>query len=217
MEFPLFDDGQIIKQGSGEIIAYLLSGREMETCVTRSDMLHGSISGLYLSQCPDGREDDFVTLVDRLAKGGLHVWVQSDGRKPELLERLLQIKPVSAILNSVGPAPVYESLFGSAPSKEDLAKSIDLIRKTEDGIVRFLAYPVPRADGSVSWPTRDEAAGAALLVSEAAGDHTLPYAVVAVTADMPQDLRGLEALPDAMLLKYRSAAREFLFKADIAK
>lgn len=68
-------------------------------------------------------------------------------------------------------------------------------------------YPGPRA-------TRRR--GAALLVSEAAGDHTLPYAVAAVTADMPQGLRGLEALPDAMLLKYRSAAREFLFKADIA-
>ena len=46
---------------------------------------------------------------------------------------------------------------------------------------------------------------------------SLPYAVAAVTADMPQGLRGLEALPDAMLLKYRSAARDFLFKADIAK
>lgn len=217
VEFPLFDDGTAIRQGSGEIIAYLLSGHEMEACVTRSDMLHGNISGLYLSQCPDGQEDNFVTLADRLAKGGLHVWVQSDGRKPELLERLLQIKPVSVILNCVGPAPVYENLFGAAPSKEELAKSIDLVRKTEDGVIRFLAYPVPRADGSVSWPTRDEAAGAALLVSEAAGDHTLPYAVAAVTADMPQGLRGMEALPDAMLLKYRSAAREFLFKADIAK
>ena len=69
MEFPLFDDGTVIKQGSGEIIAYLLSGHEMEACVTRSDMLHGNISGLYLSQCPDGQEDNFVTLADRLAKG----------------------------------------------------------------------------------------------------------------------------------------------------
>lgn len=81
VEFPLFDDGTAIKQGSGEIIAYLLSGHEMEACVTRSDMLHGDISGLYLSQCPDGQEDNFVTLVDRLAKGGLHVWVQM--RRPQ--------------------------------------------------------------------------------------------------------------------------------------
>ncbi len=217
VEFPLFDDGAVIKQGSGEIIAYLLSGHDMEACVARSDMLHGKISGLYPSLCPDGQEDNFATLADRLAKGGLHVWVQSDGRKPELLERLLGIGQVSAILNCLGPAPVYESLFGSAPSREDLAKSIDLIRRTADGIIRFLACPVPRADGSVSWPTREEAAEAARLVSEAAGDHTLPFTIAAVTADMPQCPRAPEPAPDALLLKYRSAAREFLFKADIAK
>jgi pyruvate formate lyase activating enzyme len=26
VEFPIFDDGQVIKQGTGEILAYLLSG-----------------------------------------------------------------------------------------------------------------------------------------------------------------------------------------------
>lgn len=63
-ECPLY-----LKRAIGGGNSYLLSGREMETCVTRSDMLHGSISGRYLSQCLGGREDDFVILVDRLAKG----------------------------------------------------------------------------------------------------------------------------------------------------
>lgn len=217
VEFPLFDDGQTIKQGSGEIIAYLLSGHEMEACVTRSDMLHGRISGLYPSQCPAGQEDNFVTLVDRLARGGLHVWLQSDGRKPDLLERLLALKPVSVLLNVAGPASVYQRLYGEAPSKEDMARSVALVRKTPDGVIRFLAAPIPRDDGSRSWPTRDEAAGAALMVAEAAGEPTLPFAVAAVTPDMPQGLQGLEPLPEALLLKYRSAAREFLFKAEIAR
>ena len=69
VEFPLFSDGEVIKQGSGEIIAYLLSGRALECCVTRSDMLHGKIAGLYPSQCPAGQEDNFAVLVDRLAVG----------------------------------------------------------------------------------------------------------------------------------------------------
>lgn len=47
VEFPLFDDGTVIKQGSGEVIAYLLSGHALEGAVTRSDLLHGWISGLY--------------------------------------------------------------------------------------------------------------------------------------------------------------------------
>lgn len=73
VEFPLFDDGTVIKQGSGEVIAYLLSGHALEGAVTRSDLLHGWISGLYLSQCPAAEEDHFVELVQQLAKGGLTV------------------------------------------------------------------------------------------------------------------------------------------------
>lgn len=217
VEFPLFDDGQVIKQGSGEIIAYLLADHEMDCCVTRSDMLHGRISGLYLSQCPSDREDDFVTLVRQLATGGLHVFLQSDGRNPALLERLLLIKPTSVILNILGPASVYEQSFGVFLSPEQLAATIALVRGASDGRIRFLASPLRRADGSLSWPTRQEAAEAAQMVAEACGEKTLPYEITAVTAEMSQGLQGVEPIPDAMLLKYRSASREFLFKADIAK
>ena len=56
VEFPLFDDGTVIKQGSGEVVAYLLAGRDLECCVTRSDMLHGKISGLYPSRCPAAQD-----------------------------------------------------------------------------------------------------------------------------------------------------------------
>lgn len=218
VEFPLFDDGKVIKQGSGEIIAYLLGGEAMECCVTRSDLLHGWLSGLYLSQCPAEQEDNFVELVKHLAQGGLQICLQSDGRKPALLEKLLQLKvPGSVVLNILGPTSLYESMQGSAPSKEDLARSIELTRTAAAYDIRFLASPVPRADGSFSWPTRDEAAEAAKMVAEACGDKQLPYHIAAVTKDMPQGMQGLEALEDALLLKYRSASRDFLFKSDIAK
>ena len=35
--------------------------------------------------------------------------------------------------------------------------------------------------------------------------------------EMPQGMQGLEPVADPMMLKYRSASRELLFKADIAK
>lgn len=56
VEFPLFFDGETVKQGSGEIIAYLLSGHIMEACVTRSDLLHGQISGCTPPAAPTGRK-----------------------------------------------------------------------------------------------------------------------------------------------------------------
>lgn len=217
VEFPLFDDGEVIKQGSGEILAYLLSGRVLECCVTRSDMLHGKIAGIYPSQCPDGQEENMLTLVDRLAKGGLQVWLQVDGRKPDLLRKLLAIKDVHVILNVVGTSAATERVFGGAPSKEALAETIELVRATPDGVIRFFAVPQPGEDGSWAWPDRAEALAAAKMVFEACNAPTLPYVIAAVTPDMAWDMHGLEPLPEQTLLIYRSASRQFLFKADVAK
>lgn len=217
VEFPLFFDGETVKQGSGEIIAYLLSGHVMEACVTRSDLLHGQISGLYPSRCPDGQEENFVTLVDRLSKGGLHVVVQSDGRKPELLKTLLGIGNVSAILNLAGSAETHAALYGGAPTREELAASAELVSGSEGGIVRFLAQPLPGEGDARRWPGREDAAAAAAMLAEASGKPTMPYQIAAVTADMIPGLQGLEPLPESELLIYRSASRKFLFKADIAK
>lgn len=217
VEFPLFDDGKVIKQGSGEIIAYLLSGLEMECCVTRSDMLHGKIAGIYPSLCPDAHEENLLILVDRLAKGGLQVWLQVDGRKPHLLEKLLQIKNVHVILNVVGGADAASRLFGGAPTIEDLAKTIALVQASADGIIRFLAVPHPGDDGQWAWPQRTDAAAAAQMVAQACAQPTLPYFIAAITPDMAWDMRGLNALTEQELLVYRSASRQFLFKADIAK
>lgn len=216
VEFPLFSDGQVIKQGSGEIIAYLLAGREFECCVTRSDMLHGKIAGLYPSRCPDGQEENFEILVSRLAAGGLQVWLQTDGRKPDLLEKLLKIKDVHVICNIVGGVEATTKIFGGAPTKEELAKTIALVQATPDGLVRFLAMPLPTDDGW-GWPKREDAAAAAKLVAEACAQPTLPYSIAPVTADMVWDMRGLDPLPEQNLLMYRSASRQHLFKAEIAK
>lgn len=217
VEFPLYQDEQVIKQGSGEIIAHLLAGTEMEGCVTRSDMLHGWISGLYLSQCPPQHEEHFLTLLRHLHAGGLTICLQSDGRNPDLLQKCLDTKVVKRIiLNILGPAAVYEALMGSAPSNDELARTIALVRAHDDHEIRFLASPIPRADGSTSWPTRAEAAEAAQMVATACGDKQLPYRISAVNKDMPQGMSGLPPVEDALLLKYRSGARDFLFKAELA-
>lgn len=216
VEFPLFQDGDVIRQGSGEILAYLLSGHGLEGCVTRSDMLHGKISGLYPSQCPDGQEENFQTLVRRLAEGGLQVWLQTDGRKPELLEKLLCVKNTHVLCNMVGGAEATTKIFGGAPSADELGATIRLVSDTPDGAVRFLVMPLPDGNGW-SWPRREDAAAAAKMVAAACGQPTLPYTIVPVTPEMPWDTRGLKPLPDENLLMYRSAARQHLFKAEIAR
>ena len=81
--------------------------------------------------------------------------------------------------------------------------------------MRLLISPVKRADGSFSWLTKEEADGAAQFLAESVGRPTLPIVIAAVTETMPQGLQGLEEFDQ--FLPYRSAVRNHLFKADIAK
>lgn len=220
VEFPLMQDTETgaVRQGSGVILAYLLAKDALDGTIVRSDLWHGWISGLYISNCPDGQEDNVAELVSWLAKGGLLVLIQSDGRKADLLERLLTSGQVSkAIINIPGGPEVYECLGLAAPSAEELAKSIALVRATEQGVVRFQAIPVPDGEGGWRWPVRDEAVSAAKMVYEACKDHSLAFGITAATADLPLDMHGLEALDPQLLVKFRSAIRQHLFKADVEK
>lgn len=211
VEFPIFDDGTVIKQGTGEILAYLLSGRTLEACVTRSELLHGWISGLNVSACPAGQEDNFTTLVRLLAKGGLTVELHSDGRRADLLGRVLGEGVVSRmVLDIVGPAALYPAIVGEAPSREELAESIALTRAHADGLIRVLVSAYAGGDG-MTRVTPAEAGEAAKMVLDACGDRMLPVFVEA------QQASGLEKLEDQALLPYRSKVRASLVKAEIRK
>ncbi len=217
VEFPLLDDGNEVKQGSGVILAYLVAGHGLDGAVVRSDLWHGWIAGIYPSFCPAGEEAHFLEVLTWLKKGGLSVLLQVDGRRPDVLEQAIAANVVDrAVLNVPGGAAAYESLGLTAPSAGDLARTIELVQKTKDGAVRFMAQPLPEGDGW-RWAARAEALAAAEMICKACGDHSLPCGVTAATADMPLDMHGLEPLDEQLLVKFRSAARQFLFKADIVK
>lgn len=219
VEFPLFYNGEVIRQGSGEVIAYMLCGDELKKAgaVTRSDLLHGWISGLYLSCCPKEQEENFLTLVKQLAAGGLTICMQTDGRNSAFLEKILALNVVTKLqLNILGDNKVYEQLYGTGIDKEDLAKTIELVKAHAGGEIRYLASPLD-IDGAKAWPTRAMALEAGKMVFDACGDHQLAIFVDKVTAEMPQGLQGLKPVEDAIMLKYRSALRENLFKAEITQ
>lgn len=215
VEFPLFYDGEVVKQGSGEIIAYLLSGHALEGSVTRSDLLHGWISGLYPSLCPVGQEENYIELLGYLADG-LQVCIQTDGRRPEFVEKLLQTGKVSRLIfNLLGSPTLYEEAFGGPIEKDAIVKTVALVEGFTGAEMRLLISPIKRQDGTVSWLTKEEAAEAAQFLAESTERPTLPLLLDAVTATMPQGLQGLE--PFDQFLPYRSAVRNYQFKTDIAK
>ena len=217
VEFPMFhdDDGDVVLQGTGVIIAYLLSGKALGDAgaVTESKMLHGWISGLNVSKVPAGEEDHFVELITALSKGGLQVVLDTDGRNAALLERLINTGCLTRIqLNIPGPASVYPAAVGGeAPSAEELGKTIALVRAFKDHVIRLYLEPIKQADGSLAWLSPADAALAGKMVAEACGDMMLPFGIQATT----EAVKGIEPLTN--LLPYRSKVRSALPKTDIIK
>lgn len=217
VEFPMFhdDNGNVVLQGTGVVIAYLLSGTALSDAgaVSESKMLHGWISGLNVSKVPAGQEDNFVELIEALAKGGLQVVLDSDGRNGALLERCVNTGVVTRVrVNIPGPAAVYPAACGGeAPAKEDLGKTIAVARAFKDNVIRLWLEPFAQADGSLGWLSAMDAAQAGKMVAEACGDMMLPFGIQAST----EAVKGVEPLTN--LLPYRSKVRSALPKTDIIK
>lgn len=212
-EFPMFHDADkdVILQGTGLVLAYLLSGDKLNACVDRSELLHGWISGLNVSKVPAGQESNFLELVRLLAKGGLQVYLVSDGRNSALLEKILAENLVAKMaLDIPGPASVYPDAGAIAPTQDDLKKSIALARGHSNSVIRLWLAPLKSSSGYY-WLSPDQAGEAASMVADAA-DPGLPFGIQAsgATAD------GLEPLEDN-LLPYRSKVRNYLPKSDILK
>ena len=217
VEFPMFQDTDAdeIRQGSGVVLAWLLSGKEMDCCVTRSDLLHGWISGLYVSQCPAAQDDNFFELVRLLAQGGLKVCLQSDGRRPELLERILASGTVEKVILNIPGAPAQypHAVGGEAPSVEDLKKSIALVKGfAKEHEIRLWIQPLTAEDGTKYWLSPEQAGEAAKWVAAACGEATLPI-TIQVYSD---ELNGIKPF-EGNLLSYRSKMRQHLVKTDIVK
>ena len=126
-------------------LGYVLSGQILSEskAITRSDLLHGWISGLYLSSCPDDHEENFMEVVKHLTAGGLKVCLQSDGRKVKFLEKLFMSQGVCKVqLNIIGSNEVYETMFGQSLTQQGLTKSITLVQASNCGEIRFLASPI---------------------------------------------------------------------------
>jgi hypothetical protein len=212
VEFPIYDDGTIIKQGIGEILAYLLSGHALEPCVGTSGMMHGWISGLNVSACPRGQEENFLALLRLLARGGLSVFLDSDGRRADLLEKILAEGLVARLaLDILGPAELYPAIAGGPLTPEDLNRSIALTRACKDHLIRLLIAPFAGPAGDATRITPDQAGEAARMVLDACSDRMIPFVIETAPAGQ------LPPLTDQDLLPYRSKVRGTLVKAEIRK
>lgn len=212
LEIPIYDDGKVVRQGVGEVLAYLLAGEELDGCVGTSWIMHGWISNINVSACPTGQEEHFLALLRLLTAGGLKVILDADGRRPELLEQVLNAGlAAKLLLNIAGPARLYPAIAGGPVTPGDLKKSVALARAFADSVIRIPVAAHADAAGMAARITPAEAGEAAEMLLAASGDAMLPAFVEAGPAG------ALPPLTAEDMLAYRLAARKFLPKAEIRK
>lgn len=210
IEFPIYQDGETVRQGVGGILAWLQSGTELDLAIGVSELSHGWIDGIDLS-VPNLATEAMTELLTRLKNGGLQIQVATDGANPDLLAVLLDQGLIDRLVfRLLGPAEVYSAL--DKPVDEGaLSRSLALATKAPEYNIFLEINPVPRPDGEPTYLTPEECGRAAALVAQATGSKKHPFLLRPIPAE------GLEPLTNPDLFKRRTACRRYVVTTDIEK
>ena len=166
--------------------------------------------------------DDLIALLKYLKAGGLQLQLDTNVKNSLILERLLDEGIGDRVILDVkGPLSLYNKILGEDIDPADIEKTISLLPRFPEYEIRTTIAPVVRGEGEqpeISYLTADEIGETAKLISEAGGsDH--PYLLRLFDPETCPDeqMKQIEKLPSSATFRYRTAAREYLPKTEIAK
>ncbi len=219
VEFPVFADGTVIRQGVSVIIGYLIAEDKLSGFIGRS-LLHGEwIDGFNVSGGDAELADEFLTVVSHLKKNGLKIQLTSNGKNPEILEKLLANGIADRIIMEIdGPPSLYPQLTGEEISAEDIQKSIQLATQFSEYQFITTIAPVLRGE-EASFLTPEEVGEIAKMIEDASGSKKQPYKLRICNPDDldNEQLKAVEPLESAATFKYRTAARRYMVMTEIEK
>jgi pyruvate-formate lyase-activating enzyme/glutaredoxin len=221
VEFPVFTDGNEIRQGVSVIIGYLMADSRLDGFIGQS-ALHGEwIDGFDLSGGDPDQADGLIAVLSYLKKNGLKLQLTANGRNSAVLERVLEKKLGDRMIMEVkGPASLYGRLLGEEIDPEEIFRSIALTAGFPEYTFYTTVAPVVREDGALSYLTPEEIGETAKMIEEATGSKKHPYVLRrydpnSVLDDAP--IKYVEPLPDSAMFKYRTAARRHQVMTEIEK
>ena len=223
IEFPVFTDGTIIRQGVGVVIAFLHAGTKLDGFIGRSELSHGWMDGIHVSEGDPALTDDLVGVLSYIRKNGMNLQLDTDGRNAQVLDRLLAEKLGDRVLMEVkGPLSLYGRMLGREIDPAEVKKSIELVTRFPEYRFRTTVGPVVRKEGEppeISYLTSDEVAETARLIQESTGSYKQPYVLRIFEPEAASDerLRSVGKLTANDLFRHRSAARKFQVQTEIEK
>ena len=220
VEFPVFTDGEAIRQGLAVIIAYLQSGTGLDGFVGRGELTKEWVDGLHVSGGDFSYGDDFISLLRLLKNEGLKLELTCNGKNALILEKVFdQGLGDRVIMEVMGPADLYAILMGEEIETAEVIQSIRLVAKFPEYRFFTTLAPLEREDGSVDYMTPEEIGSTAQMIETATGTKKHPYTLCAFAPSSADDerLQAVAPLPGNEMFKYRTAARRYQVMTEIQK
>jgi glutaredoxin len=205
IEFPVFTDGAHIRQGVGVILAYLRAGTRLDAVIGRSDLSHGWMDGIHVSESEGDPSlvDEVIATLSFIRKHGLKLQVDTYGPNAAFLRLLLENGLVDrTVMEIKAPLNLYSLVLGREIEPAEVQETIRLVAKSPEYRFQTTIDPlIPEGSGK-RLLTPEEISDIAKTILECTGSNREPYL-----------LRSLGTPGD--LFKYRSAARKHQVAAEI--
>jgi len=220
VEFPVFSDGSVIRQGVSVVIGHLIAGDGLDGFIGRS-LLHGEwIDGFNISGGDPARADELIRVLSFLKQSNLRIQLFTSGQNAAVLEKIVARGLGDRMVMEVkGPAVLYEPMTGQGIDARELEQSIRLTTRFGEYQFYTTIAPLKRSADPVSFLSPEEIGQTARMIEAATGSKKHHYELRAFdpakTAD--EALKSMEALPDSAMFKYRTVARRYQVMTEIKK
>lgn len=221
VEFPIFSEGETVRQGLPAVLAHLIAGPALQGFF-KPGLLHGRwVDGIHISGGDPARGERLLEVLALLKRQQLKLQIETNGVNASLLEQVLDRELADrVIMEVIGPLELYDSLLQPPVDPQEIKRSIARVCQCDDYYFYTSIAPLVRKNDDIepfSYISPAQIAEAALLVKEAAGDSRQPYKLKAFdprTADDPR-LQKCEPLAKNDLFRYRTMARKHQFKTEL--
>lgn len=220
VEFPVFTDGDVIRQGVSVVIGYLLAGDNLQGFIGRSE-LHGEwLDGIEISGGDATHTEHLLQVLAILKENGLKIQAVTSGGNSEVLGAVLEKGLVDRMIVDVkGPAALYMDLGCNAVEEDELKRSIKLATSASECSFKTTIAPVVRDGDILGYLTPEEIGATAQLIEEGSGSKKNVYTLCPFDPKTISDERfaGIEPLASSAFFKYRTAARRYQVMTELQK
>ena len=180
----------------------------------------GWLNGVSICGGEPTLQPDLEEFIKNVRSAGLSVKLDTNGSRPEILERLLSAKLVDyAAMDVKGPPELWDNIAGVKCPAGKMKESMLIVQRFPEHEFRTTAAPVIRSDGSISFLSAEEAGETARFIAEHTGRQNHRYFIQKF---IPRENGLLDAriekfpeTPFALLEKMAEAARKYLPEAQL--